>query len=675
MNYNEALKYALNGEAVFLVGSGFSADAENNVNGSDKKLWVGSKLAKELAELTEMDMDVQLDIVSQEYIEIYGERNLVSYLKEHYTVEKYADYYKIISEMKNIRMYSTNYDNLIEKVCNDCGKKVKGYNIESDIRKANKDRMVMHLNGYIGDLKNNELPESFKLSHLSYNNNEFFSTPWYSYLVDELHSTKVIFIIGLSFNSDLDIRRIVSSRELKEKIFFIEKPDITTACRKFLDKYGRVLLCGVQRFFQDLSNVCLEENDEKKEFYYKSFKRIPRYNNSVEAVDENVYELLSKGKEVDGLYKKDENRKYKTLVNRDRVNEVAEGLKEGKSYIVFSDLGNGKSIFVNQVIDMCTDMEFYYMKQVLNSKILAEIRNLCGEDNVKIIICDPVNLFLDNLKIFSNFDLKNIRFIFVVRSSMYDNYYNKIYDIIDDMKNVQFSNPICLDELSENEIADLDRVLSTYGFYGDLAGFSQQKRYDYLKNKCKSKFQSILLYIFESTHIIDRFVKDIGNLKEKGDLRKILILSFISSILELGLGINDYRMLLDVDDVEKVIKRNDNCKELLDIEREEIAVKSSIVAKELMMKTEVFSKNEVFDVLTTVIQKLDDLYLGSERYKNAMINLVSCSYISYVFGYKMDSEKLIEYYEKAKELKFCKRNLFFWEQYAIACVNLDQFDR
>lgn len=36
MNYNEALKYALNGEAVFLVGSGFSADAENNVNGSDK---------------------------------------------------------------------------------------------------------------------------------------------------------------------------------------------------------------------------------------------------------------------------------------------------------------------------------------------------------------------------------------------------------------------------------------------------------------------------------------------------------------------------------------------------------------------------------------------------------------------------------------------------------------
>lgn len=36
---------------------------------------------------------------------------------------------------------------------------------------------------------------------------------------------------------------------------------------------------------------------------------------------------------------------------------------------------------------------------------------------------------------------------------------------------------------------------------------------------------------------------------------------------------------------------------------------------------------------------------------------------------------MIEYYESAKELNFCKKNLFFWEQYAIVCVNIKQFDR
>lgn len=194
MTYEMALKYALEGDAVFLVGSGFSVGAENALSGEDKKLWIGSQLAYELTKLTEMDTNVPLDIVSQEYIDIYGEKNLVNYLREHYTVKKYEDYYKAFGRIKNIKVYSTNYDDLIEKVCCDCGNKVKGYNINADIRRATKDRMVMHLNGYVGDLNEEMLPDTFKLSHLSYNNTKFFDTPWYAYLIDELYSAKVIFV-------------------------------------------------------------------------------------------------------------------------------------------------------------------------------------------------------------------------------------------------------------------------------------------------------------------------------------------------------------------------------------------------------------------------------------------------------------------------------------------------
>jgi hypothetical protein len=261
-------------------------------------------LAKELAKLTDMDPDVQLDIVSQEYIDMFGERALVNYLKEHYTVERYAEYYKALARIKNVKIYSTNYDDLVEKVCNDCGNKVKGYSIDADITKANKDKMVMHLNGYIRELKDDTLPKSFKLSHLSYNNTKFFDTPWYSYLIDELHSAKVIFIIGLSFSSDLDIRRIVSSEELKDKIFFIERESLSESNRKFLNKYGRVLLCGIQRFCEDLLNSTIEDKSEKKEYYYKSLKKASRYNNLLKAEDRDIYELFFKGKEKDGIYKK-----------------------------------------------------------------------------------------------------------------------------------------------------------------------------------------------------------------------------------------------------------------------------------------------------------------------------------------------------------------------------------
>lgn len=674
ITYEEALKFAVEGEAVFLIGSGFSTGAENALLDNDRHLLVGSDLAKELAELTGMDSGVQLDIVSQEYIDMYGEKQLVDYLKVHYTVERYERYYESLAKIKNLKVYSTNYDNLVEKVCNDCGNKVKGYSIDADIRKVNKDKMVMHLNGYVKDLENDILPDSFRLSHLSYNSMKFFDTPWYSYLIDELYSAKVVFIIGLSFSSDLDIRRIVSGQELRDKVFFIERHDLSDGSRKFLDKYGRVLLCGVQTFLEDLSKVEIN-GENKKEVYYKTFKKVARYDNSIEPEDRDVYALFFNGIEKEGIYKKDADRCYETLVNRDKVLDVINDIEQGKSVIIYSDLGNGKSIFVNQIIDLCPKMNFYCLKQVNNQRVLSEIKNFCNDEKEKVLICDPANIYLDILDKFADFDLANVRFILVMRSSMYDNYYNAIYDIIDKMTNAQFINPINLDVLSEKEIEKLDKLILKYGFYGDLAGVSEQRRQECLRTKCKSRFQNILLYLFESTHIINRFIESIDNINANDDLRRILILAFVSGILELGLNVNDYKILLDIQDIERVIKRNKNCGDIVDVKRGNIAVKSSIIAKELMMKTEIFSRNEVFNVLIAIMNKLDNLYLGSDKYKNVMINLVSCSYLSYVFGYQMESNKFIDYYESVKELNFCKKNLFFWEQYAIVCVNLKQFDR
>lgn len=481
MTYQEALKCAICGDTVFVVGSGFSIGAENKLEEEDRRLWVGSKLAQELAKLTDMDIDVQLDIVSQEYIDIYGEKQLVNYLKEHYTVERYEDYYKALAKIKNIKVYSTNYDNLIESVCRDCGNKVKGYGIDADIRKVNKDKMVIHLNGYIEDLNSDILPESFKLSHLSYNNTRFFDTPWYSYLIDELHSAKAIFIIGLSFSSDLDIRRILSDEELRDKIFFVESENLSHAKRKFLDKYGRVLLCGVQNFFEDLSSIEVEKDMYNKKNNYKTFRKINRHENVFKAEDRDIYNLFFKGIERDEIYKRDANRRFETLVNRDKLFEVADGLNDGKSYIIYSDLGNGKSIFINQVVDLCPNLEFYFIKQVINQKLLNEIKNFCKDEKQKVIVCDPANLFMDILNKFADFDLCNIRFLLVLRSPMYDNYYNNIYDIIEKMGNVKFMNSINLDILNEKEIHELDALIMEYGFYGDMAGFGLERRINFLE--------------------------------------------------------------------------------------------------------------------------------------------------------------------------------------------------
>lgn len=56
------------------------------------------------------------------------------------------------------------------------------------------------------------------------------------------------------------------------------------------------------------------------------------------------------------------------------------GIREGKSVIVHSDLGNGKTIFVNQIMNLCADMEFFTLKQIKNPRIQTEIKKLCNDN-------------------------------------------------------------------------------------------------------------------------------------------------------------------------------------------------------------------------------------------------------------------------------------------------------
>ena len=72
-------------------------------------------------------------------------------------------------------------------------------------------------------------------------------------MIDELHSAKAIFIIGLSFTSDLDIRRIVSSEELREKIFFIEIPQLSKSNRKFLDKSPLLVIVIIIGYIKNIA--------------------------------------------------------------------------------------------------------------------------------------------------------------------------------------------------------------------------------------------------------------------------------------------------------------------------------------------------------------------------------------------------------------------------------------
>ncbi len=674
ITYEQALSYALSGDAIFIIGSGFSTQAINSLG---MKLKSGKQLAEDLADKVNLDKDTPLEIASQEYIDAIGERSLCHYLRELYEVVEYEDFYNAFTRIKELKVYTTNYDNLIEFIYQSNNKKINSYNLSKKLNKCNKKNMVMHLNGNVDDLEN-ELPSTFNLTHLSYNHSPLYETSWYPYIKDQIRGSKAVFIIGLSFKSDLDLRRLINSEpEITEKCFIVESPDLSDKDQNYLSKYGHVLLNGIEQFCKDLNTSLPFEQEESLSTYkFKSFVEYKKQRAYNEATDKEMFDMFFLGQIGKNMFYQGKEENFNCLVNRTKVDEALDHLKEGRSIIIHSDLGNGKSVFLNELLYKLQNYKVFFILSNQNEKINKEIELLCETNKKILIVINPYNLFLHDFEKFKNYDLKNIQFILLSRSAMHENCCGILYDIIEQMQGVNFSaNPINLNTMNSTELSEFSSIISRFGFWGENTNLSDSDKLQLLSNKLQGKFQNILLYLFDECKIKEKFENIIRNIESDKLLMQILVLSFVNEVLELNFDIDDFNIIFIRDNIDKILRKKRDCiGELIDYNSSKLRIKSSIISKSLIGSS-VVSKALVLDTLLMVFHRLDLLYDGNKKYNDALKTLSSASYLSFIFDYTLDSKILVEYYEKIKENRFNKNNLFFWQQYAITCVNIKDFSR
>jgi len=240
---------------------------------------------------------------------------------------------------------------------------------------------------------------------------------------------------------------------------------------------------------------------------------------------------------------------------------------------------------------------------------------------------------------------------------MHENCSSILYDTIAEMQNINIRT-LDLNRLNDAEIDELSDIIFRYGFWGEKSHLSIERKKDYLTKNLRSRFQDILKNVYHDKKIV-----------------KILILSFVNEILELNLSTDDFNMIFVHDNIDRIIrKRREDLGDLIDYTSDTIKVKSSTISKSLISST-VIQKDDILESLIQTSKRLDSLYHGNRKYTNALKNLASASYLSFIFDYELDASFLISYYEKIKENSFNKKNLFFWQQYAISCVNLKEFAR
>jgi SIR2-like domain len=270
MELDEALRHALDGQAILFVGAGFSTQA---LTAKGENLPTGSKLAMLLATKLKLAATPSLDIVADMFVHAAGEFQLIQLLRDSLTADQVTPEQAIFGSVPWQRVYTTNYDNVVELAYAKQGRHIDSPTFAdspSDLT-ANKPA-CLHINGSIEKLDPRSLHSSLILTNTSYLTDTFNNSRWSHLFREDIEVARAALFIGYSL-FDLDIARVLyASSRTKQKCCFVvsEAPNEETVFS--LSRFGTVVPVGAKVAGRRLSELAATHVPAPPSRVFNSFR-------------------------------------------------------------------------------------------------------------------------------------------------------------------------------------------------------------------------------------------------------------------------------------------------------------------------------------------------------------------------------------------------------------------
>ena len=251
MDLLSGIKYALDGNAVLFLGAGFSF---GGINIEGNKILAGVGLAKKMCEEMGIETSDDLTITSSRYIDDKtcgkGLEQLIDFLRRELTCINTLDIQETIVDLPWIRIYTTNYDNVVEKATEKVGRSRSVITSTSTRYEYGKslEEAIIHINGCINNLNKETFVEEFKITDENYLKDGFLESAWSDLFQTDLEKAKAIIFIGYSLDYDQDIKKMLSRLQVQNKCIFIDIQTISGNIEYKLNKYGSLYKIGAEGF-------------------------------------------------------------------------------------------------------------------------------------------------------------------------------------------------------------------------------------------------------------------------------------------------------------------------------------------------------------------------------------------------------------------------------------------
>ena len=673
MELEEALELGLDGHAVLFVGAGYSVGA---VNRKGQPLKTGRELADHLASLADLPVATSLEDAAEEFISLYGEGELVDVIKDEFTVSEVTAAQKQIAEIPWRRIYTTNYDNVLEEACSPLNRNLKPLTLSATARlrdtRAASETQCVHLNGFVELLDSDKIGSELKLTDSSYLTASVSESPWAILFRQDLSLARAVFFVGYSL-WDLDIRRLLfESPELSQKCFFVIGEHPEDATRRRASRFGAIVpvdTAGFANLLSEKSDQYLPQVPEAHIGY--SIKKFAAPESQSVLSDQSIFDLLLLGQLKPDLVWSSLHEGELYINERPGTQRVIDSLESrSRVVVVHSELGNGKTCFLEGI--KCRALESgydVYTVSVRNADILRELDQVIASKAKTLLFIEDYPDWIDIIEHFSLNANSNVSLVLSARNAIHDVVIDRVCHALGRTNIPEFST----DLLTQRDLEWIVEFFNRYGLWGEKAAWSTNRKLGYLTTKCRSQFCSVLMDLFESPQITLRFERILKGLSQKRDYYEILMSVMILAVVQKSSSIN---LMIDIwgDTIMGTqFKRNETVREFFDFPTGEIKLRSATAAQFILRH--VADANITVDTLIRMARAFDVGARFSDLHYGLLRDLMRFSTLQTLLPESQKRPAIIRYYEGIKNLDRCRRNPQFWLQYAIACLTLEELDR
>lgn len=670
MELGEAIKHAIDGNAILFLGAGFSCGGKNKNN---EGMPSASELSKRMCKKIGISESTELSIVSDRFIDDprYGKgvSALIEFIKQECFCINTSEEQDTILSLPWRRIYTTNYDNIPEV----SSRKLR---IERETITATLPRScvlssrsaIVHMNGFIQGITEEKFFEEFKITNSNYLKEGFLTSEWGGQFIRDINTCKTIIFIGYSMKYDLELQKVMSGK-IRDKAIFIDKDGLSDEQQYIFGKWGVLYPIETKGLCDEIKKISETYSSPKQIKNMESLEELYIEKYSTEKITPNdVINLLVYGKCDKYDFRKD---KY-YLERKELLEKVKRTLLKKNVCLIHSNLGNGKSIALLYLASRLIEDYRVYIVNNLNN-IQEDIELLAQrKSQTHLIIVDDYDMQMTLFKELSYNFPENVKVLATSRTSMSEvlidnliNTYGIVYDEI---------GVINIEIITDKERRRLIDLFDSYNLWGNKASYSDAEKEKLILNTYNNRLSSIFYLLLESNSIsskVDSVICDANN----REVKKFLFAQAICDICNFKLKGYEIAYIsgTDYSELEKA-SLSKNFKEIFMRTSENIELRSSIFSQYLIKEKCDYSMLSGLLIAMFV----NSLNLKSIECETMRKKLISRSNLIEVFGGKNRNsdwnkrdKEIYSFYSSVQN--YAKTNPFFWLQYAITSLNLNYY--